>query len=98
MDFGIMSALFDLIKNYRTTAKTEREKGTYFELLCIKYFENEPLYADLFAAVQTYTKWVKEQGLSGKDIGKTSNTARIPSRKNAVKVYAVKEAIFSWEA
>ena len=32
------------------------------------------------------------------DTGKTSKTARIPSRKNTVKVYAVKEAIFSWEA
>lgn len=31
------------------------------------------------------------------DIGKTSKTARISSRKNTVKVYAVKEAIFSWE-
>ncbi len=31
------------------------------------------------------------------DTGKTSKTVRIPSRKNAVKVYAVKEAIFSWE-
>lgn len=31
------------------------------------------------------------------DTGKASKTARIPSRKNAVKVYAVKEAIFSWE-
>ena len=32
------------------------------------------------------------------DTGKTSKTARIPSKKNVVKVYAVKEAIFSWEA
>ncbi|WP_180126738.1 MULTISPECIES: type ISP restriction/modification enzyme [unclassified Acinetobacter] len=64
-----MSAFFDLINTYRTTAKTEREKGTYFELLCIKYFEHEPFYADLFAAVQTYTEWAKEQGLSGKDTG-----------------------------
>lgn len=31
------------------------------------------------------------------DTGKTSKTVRIPSKKNAVKVYAVKEAIFSWE-
>lgn len=30
------------------------------------------------------------------DSGKTSKTVRIPSRKNAVKVYAVKEAIFSF--
>lgn len=68
LDF-VMSAFFDLINTYRTTAKTEREKGTYFELLCIKYFEHEPFYADLFAAVQTYTEWAKEQGLSGKDTG-----------------------------
>lgn len=64
-----MSAFFDLINTYRKTAKTEREKGTYFELLCIKYFKNEPFYADLFTEVQTYTEWAKEQGLSGKDTG-----------------------------
>lgn len=64
-----MSAFFDLINTYRTTAQSEREKGTYFELLCIKYFQNEPFYADLFAAVQTYTEWAKDQGLSGKDTG-----------------------------
>lgn len=64
-----MSAFFDLINTYRTTAKSEREKGTYFELLCIKYFENEPAYADLFTKVQPYTEWAKEQGLTGKDTG-----------------------------
>ncbi|HAV5326545.1 TPA: damage-inducible protein [Acinetobacter baumannii] len=64
-----MSSFFDLINTYRTTAKTEREKGTYFELLCIKYFENEPYYADLFSKVQTYSEWAKEKGLSGKDTG-----------------------------
>ena len=32
------------------------------------------------------------------DTGKTSKTVRIPSKKNAVKVYAVKEGIFSWES
>lgn len=32
------------------------------------------------------------------DTGKTSKTVRIPSKKNAVKVYAVKEGVFSWEA
>lgn len=31
------------------------------------------------------------------DTGKTSKTVRIPSCKSAVKVYAVKESIFSWE-
>ncbi|WP_151803250.1 DEAD/DEAH box helicase [Acinetobacter guillouiae] len=64
-----MSSFFDLINKYRRVAKTEREKGTYFELLCIKYFKNEPFYADLFVEVQTYTEWAKAQGLSGKDTG-----------------------------
>ncbi|WP_180049722.1 type ISP restriction/modification enzyme [Acinetobacter sp. YH12105] len=64
-----MSAFFNLLNTYRTAAKTEREKGTYFELLCIKYFENEPFYKEEFSKVQTYTDWAKEQGLSGKDTG-----------------------------
>ncbi|MFV5369076.1 type ISP restriction/modification enzyme [Acinetobacter junii] len=64
-----MSSFFDLINKYRTTAKTEREKGTYFESLCIRYFQHEPFYKDLFTQVQTYTEWAKEQGLSGKDTG-----------------------------
>lgn len=64
-----MSAFFYLINTYRTTAQSEREKGTYFELLCIKYFENEPYYADLFSKVQAYTEWAIENGLSGKDTG-----------------------------
>ena len=64
-----MSSFFNLITTYRTSAKSEREKGTYFELLCIKYFENEPAYTDLFTKVQPYTEWAKEQGLTGKDTG-----------------------------
>lgn len=64
-----MSSFFNLITTYRINAKSEREKGTYFELLCIKYFENEPAYADLFTKVQPYTEWAKEQGLTGKDTG-----------------------------
>lgn len=68
LDF-VMSSFFNLINKYRTTAKTEREKGTYFESLCIRYFQHEPYYADKFINVQTYTDWAKEQGLTGKDTG-----------------------------
>ena len=31
------------------------------------------------------------------DVDKNQKTVRLPSKKNSVKVYAVKEAIFSWE-
>ena len=64
-----MSSFFDLITTYKTIAKTEREKGTYFELLCIKYFLNEPFYADLYSEVQPYSDWAHTQGLTGKDTG-----------------------------
>ncbi|WP_174493912.1 DUF927 domain-containing protein [Acinetobacter sp. Marseille-Q1623] len=36
-------------------------------------------------------------GLLEHDTGKTSKTVRIPSKNNPVKVYVIKEAIFSWE-
>nr|WP_307004287.1 type ISP restriction/modification enzyme [Acinetobacter baylyi] len=38
-------------------------------MLCIKYFLNEPFYADLYADVQSYMDWAQAQGLTGKDTG-----------------------------
>lgn len=64
-----MTALFQLLDIYRKASQTEREKGTYFEQLCIQYFKHEPFYADLFTKVQPYVEWAKEQGLKGKDTG-----------------------------
>ncbi|MGE8685242.1 MAG: DEAD/DEAH box helicase [Acinetobacter sp.] len=61
-----MSAFFDLINHYRAIAQTQREKGTYFEELCIKYFENEPFYQDEFVRVQMFNEWARE---TGADIG-----------------------------
>lgn len=43
-------------------------------------------------------KALLDQDFLEHDTGKTSKTVRIPSRKSAVKVYAVKESIFSWES
>ncbi|KQE80143.1 hypothetical protein APB90_14085 [Acinetobacter baumannii] len=31
------------------------------------------------------------------DTGKTTKTVRLPSRTKAIRVYAIKDAIFSWE-
>ena len=36
-----MSALQTLLSTFRNAAVTEREKGTYFEELCIQYLRNE---------------------------------------------------------
>ena len=37
-----MSALDRILHSYRDAAVTEREKGTYFELLVKAYFQHDP--------------------------------------------------------
>jgi len=64
-----MTALQQLLHTFRQAAVTEREKGTYFEELCIQYLRNEAGYRDLYSDVWTYAEWAQLQGLSKKDAG-----------------------------
>ena len=64
-----MTPLQQILETYRSTAKTEREKGTYFEELIRTYFRYEATYADLYSDVWLYSDWAKEQGLDGRDTG-----------------------------
>lgn len=68
-----MSALQELLDAYFDAAKTEREKGTYFEELCRTYFRNEPQYASLYSDVWLYADWVADEGheygFNAKDTG-----------------------------
>jgi predicted helicase len=64
-----MSALRDLLKNFRDAAVSEREKGTYFEELICAYLRNEATYRDLYSDVWTYAEWARTQGLDGRDTG-----------------------------
>lgn len=63
------SPFWDILTKYRNAAKTEREKGTYFEELIVTYLRNEPTYKDLYKTVQTYSNWAAEHGIEGKDTG-----------------------------
>lgn len=63
------SALRKLLEDYRSGARTEREKGTYFEELARVFFENDPQYAQRFDTVWTYADFAKERGISGQDTG-----------------------------
>jgi predicted helicase len=70
----MISALTDILTQYRAISQTEREKGTYFEELIRTYFRFEPSYADLYSDVWLYADWAKEIGtpqykLSAKDTG-----------------------------
>ena len=69
-----MTALTTLLDTFRKTAKTEREKGTYFEHLVQIYLRNEPKYQDLYKTVWLWEEWRAEwveQGHQdpGKDAG-----------------------------
>ncbi len=64
-----MSALLNILDTFRREAKSEREKGTYFEELILVYLRNEASYKDLYDKVWTYADWAKEQGLDQRDAG-----------------------------
>ena len=63
------SALKALLNGYRTAAKSEREKGTYFEELIACYLKCEPRYRDLYEQVWPYADWARSQDLDGRDVG-----------------------------
>ena len=64
-----MTALQKLLETLRNSSVTEREKGTYFELLTIQYLKNEASYKDLYSNVWTYAEWAESQGLPKNDAG-----------------------------
>lgn len=64
-----MSALRDLLESFRTSAKTHREAGTYFEELIVQYLRHEPAYRDLYREVLSWADWAKQQGVDGRDVG-----------------------------
>jgi predicted helicase len=64
-----MTALLELLEDYRQASESEREKGNYFEELIRCYFRYEATYADLYSDVWLYPDWAKTQGIDGRDTG-----------------------------
>lgn len=58
-----------VLTRFREAAKTEREKGTYFEKLTIAYFKYEPFYKDLYSNIWTFQQWALDHGRDAKDKG-----------------------------
>ncbi len=58
-----------LLKEYRSSAKDQREKGTYFELLIKDFLKKDPRYAPQFVDVFTYAEWAGKQGINKTDDG-----------------------------
>lgn len=65
-----MSALRELLASYRSASRTEREKGTYFELLIRDFLKNDPTYSPQFSEVWTYKGWAETQNIDSGYIGR----------------------------
>jgi predicted helicase len=64
-----MSALHELLSQFRSLSQTEREKGTYFEKLIRDYLTNEASYKDLYEQIWMFADWAKENGQNAQDAG-----------------------------
>lgn len=62
-------AFHDLLALYRSGAKTEREKGNYFERLAIAFLKNDPVQASQYDDVWTYAEWAGMRGIDRRDTG-----------------------------
>ena len=65
----LMTAIDRILQSYRDAAVTEREKGSYFERLALAFFINDPVQAEEYEAVWTWSEWAKANGRDGKDVG-----------------------------
>ncbi len=64
-----INSLQDLLKSYRDAARTERDKGTYFERLAVAFLSNDPLQVEQYESVLPYKDWAISQGWDGRDTG-----------------------------
>ena len=72
-----MTTIDDLLASYRSSATTERDKGTYFERLCAAFLTADPVQKEQYEQVWAWADWVASEGAdyadangwSGKDVG-----------------------------
>ena len=63
------TALARLLESFREDAKSEREKGRYFEDLALVYFRRDAKQQSAYEDVWRYRDWAAEQGRDTGDIG-----------------------------
>src|ERR1700694_6005766 len=65
----VEKTLQSLLQSYRDAARTERDKGTYFERFTIAYLTHDPLQLEQYEQVQTFADWAAANGWDGRDTG-----------------------------
>ena len=73
MNNVIPSAIQKILNDYREVTQSQRDSGTLFEELMIKYFENEPKFESEYETVLTYADWAE----------KYADELNIPNKKDA---------------
>ena len=63
------NSIRDLLERYRAGAKTQREKGTYFERLCIEFLKHDPEMAQQYEDAWTFREWAEASGWKQTDTG-----------------------------
>ncbi|MFQ0812711.1 damage-inducible protein [Brucella anthropi] len=61
--------LQSLLRSYREAARTERDKGTYFERFAIAYLTHDPIQLEQYEQVQTFKDWADANGWDARDTG-----------------------------
>ena len=64
-----MTSLDHLLESYRTSAISERDKGTAFEKLVAAWLIADPVQSKRFAQVELWSDWARRQELDRTDIG-----------------------------
>ena len=64
-----MGTLHELLAAYSAEARSEREKGDYFERLVRVFLEHDETQKQVYSAVQPFGDWAKAQGWSSTDTG-----------------------------
>lgn len=62
MTLGTIKSILDLLNQYRTLIKNNRDLGTSFELLIKSYLEHDPINADRYAKVSMWSEWEHKWG------------------------------------
>ena len=61
--------LQELLESFRGAARSEREKGDYFERLIRVFLENDDIQKQYYSEVVSFADWAKAQGWSKTDTG-----------------------------
>lgn len=62
-------SLQSLLSELRSSARSEREKGTYFERIARAFLTADPVQAEEYKSVWTWSEWAAGNGWDGRDVG-----------------------------